>query len=247
MKVKMAGLWLGALLALGAADAQPQRGWGRGTIESPKMFNLELKLGTYKPLIDREAALNGAKPYEETFGGAPMLLGELEIDRQLWQQVGTLAVGFSFGYAEKYARATVVDDTGTITESAERTGFFVLPLRLLAVYRFDYAALHWGIPLVPYAKLALAYTPWWATKGSGVEYANGTRGAGGKWGYAFTGGISFLLDVLEPRLAKDFDTDMGVNHTYLFAEYVYEDVNNFGAAGLDLSSRRLAFGISFEF
>ena len=245
MKSKTAGFWLGALVALAAAQADAQQQGVKRATESPRSIEVELKLGTYKPLIDREKALTG-KPYDETFGGAPMLLGELEVDRELWQKVGTLSVGFSIGYAEKYAKATILDDTGASQPSAERTGFFVLPLRLLATYRFDYAAQQWGIPFVPYGKVGLGYTPWWTTKGEGVEYASGQRGAGGRWGYTLIGGLSFLLDVLEPRFARDFDTELGVNHTYLFAEYIYEDVNNFGSKGLDLSGRRFMFGLSFE-
>lgn len=250
MMAKSAGLVLGAWLALVSTEAHAQLGTRASLTpsESPRTAEVELKLGAYKPLIDREAALNGAKPYDETFHGAPMLLGELEIDRELWQRIGTLSAGFSIGYAEKYAAAVVVDETGGTVPSAERAGFFVLPLRLMAIYRFDWPAQHLGIPLVPYAKLGLAYTPWWTSKGStGVEYSNGQRGAGGKWGWAGIAGVQFLLDALEPRLAKDFDTDFGINHTYLFAEYVYEDVNNFGGKGLDLSSRRWSFGLAFEF
>ncbi|MFL5318679.1 MAG: MXAN_2562 family outer membrane beta-barrel protein, partial [Myxococcaceae bacterium] len=123
----------------------------------------------------------------------------------------------------------------------------VLPLRVLGIYRFDYAALHWGVPLVPYAKLGLVYDLWWATKGDGVEFVNGERAAGGKWGYSFTGGLSLLLDVLEPRLARDFDVDLGVNHSYLFAEYTYENVDDFGSGGLDLSSRHWMFGLALEY
>jgi hypothetical protein len=242
--MKVSGFLVGAVLALWAqgAGAQAIRG------ESPRTTALEVKLGGYKPLIDRERGLAGNQPFNETFGATPMLLFELEVDRQLWDEFGTAAVGISLGYAEKYARAVVVDSTdGTIIPTSERTGFFVLPIRLMGVYRFDYGALQMGIPLVPYAKAGLVYTPWWTTKGSGVQYVDGVRGAGGKLGYGFTLGLSVLLDILEPRLARDFDTGAGVNHSYLFAEFNYADVNSFSPDGLDLSSRHWMFGITFEF
>lgn len=214
--------------------------------ESPRTWAFEFKLGGYKPLIDREAALTG-NPYDETFGAGAMLLGEVEMDKFLYQGWGTAGIGLSAGYAEKWANATV-SSGGTSTPSSDRTGFFVVPLRLMAVYRFDYPAFHWNIPLVPYGKLGLVYTPWWTSKGAQTpEFVNGQRGAGAKTGYCIVGGLSFLLDVLEPRLARDFDVDVGVNHTYLFAEYVFEQVDNFGAGGLDLSSRHFMFGIAFDF
>ena len=115
------------------------------------------------------------------------------------------------------------------------------------MYRFDYFAIRNSFPLVPYVKLALIYTPWWVLKGGGVEYVNGVRSAGGKWGAGFTGGLSFLLDVVEPRMARDFDSDMGVNHVYLFAEYQVSSVNNFGQPGFNLSANYFMFGLSFEF
>lgn len=240
--MKALGWMCGAVLALWAqgAAAQPVAG------ESPRSITLEAKLGGYKPLVDREKSLNGSKPFEATYGQAPMLLFELEVDRQLWHEIGTAAVGVSLGYAEKYAPATVTDAAGNVTTTSERTGFFVLPIRLMGTYRFDYGAVKMGIPLVPYAKLGLVYSPWWTTKGGGVEYVGDSRGAGGRWGWGGTLGLSFLLDVLEPRLARDFDTDVGVNHSYLFAEFTYADVSSFSATGLDLSSRHFMFGLAFE-
>ena len=123
----------------------------------------------------------------------------------------------------------------------------MIPLEFHAIYKFDYAAFEWSIQLVPYAKLGLNYIPWRITKGSGTEEVDGVRGSGGKWGWHATGGISFLLDVLEPRFARDFDTGVGVNHSYLFAEYTYADVNDFGNPGLNLSSRRWMFGLALDY
>jgi hypothetical protein len=60
--------------------------------------------------------------------------------------------------------------------------------------------------------------------------------------------LSLLLDFLDMRLARDFDTGVGVNHTYLFAEYTLQEVNKFETKGtLDLSSQHWMFGISLEF
>lgn len=214
--------------------------------ESPRTTALELKLGGYFPLIDRAPGLTG-KPYEETFGTRSMLLFEVEGDRQLWQKVGSAAIGISAGYAEKYARARVA---GTGVSASESTALKVLPLKLLGVYRFDWAALRHGVPVVPYLKGGLAVTPFWALKGSAVETVGGTSASGAQWGYAGVLGLSVLLDFFEPRLARDMDSTSGVNHSYFFAEYVAEEVNDFGRGGpgaLDLSSRRWMFGLMLEY
>lgn len=235
-------LALGLLLSFGASAQVIV-----SQTETPRWGALEFKLGGYKPRITAETG--EGNPYDQVFGASAMLLGEVEYDRLFWNKFGSLSGGLSAGYAEKYANVLVGESGGTAvtTEVSERTGLKVLPLKLLAVYRFDYAALHWSIPVVPYGKAGLAFTPWWSIKGSGVEFANGERGAGGQWGYAFIGGISIMLDAFDQRLAKDFDSDLGVNHSYLFAEYVYEDVNDFGQGGIDLSSRRWMFGLTLEY
>ncbi|ADO71081.1 MXAN_2562 family outer membrane beta-barrel protein [Stigmatella aurantiaca] len=211
-------------------------------IQSPRTGAVEVKLGGYKPLIDTEEGLTET-PYADTFGDASMLLVELEIQRYFYQGIGSAGVSISAGYAEKYGDAVTLE--GEV--SPEKTSLKVVPLRLNALYKFDYAAFRWHVPLVPYAKAGLIYTPWWTSKGSNTQEVNGRKGKGGRWGYGFTAGLSFLMDVLEPRLARDFDSDLGINHTYLFAEYTYAEVNNFGGKGLVLSSRHWMFGLSLDY
>jgi hypothetical protein len=210
--------------------------------EPPRHLTIEIRLGGYKPLIDRESSLTGS-PYQEVFGGGSMLLFEGEVDWIFWQKFGTLGAGFSIGYAEKYGHALLADGT----PANDSTSLKVVPMRLLAVYRLDYGALHNHIPLVPYGKAGLVATPWWTSKGGGAENVNGQKGAGAKFGYSFAGGISLMLDFLEPRMAKDLTTDVGIAHSYLFAEYVFEQVRTFSQTGLDLSSRHWMFGLALDF
>ena len=69
--------------------------------------------------------------------------------------------------------------------SSSRSGFIVLPLKLLALYRLDYAAVHWSVPLVPYAKIGLIWEPWW-TSLSGKTETNGdgtSEGKGARFGW----------------------------------------------------------------
>jgi hypothetical protein len=204
---------------------------------------VEVKLGGFTPLIDRESSLGGATPYEDTYGTSPMLLFDFSGERQFFQAFGTAGAGVSVGYAEKYAPARLADGTAT----AESTGLRLFPLQLFGVYRFDYAAHTWGVPLVPYVKAGLNCTIWSSTKGADLETtSSGQKAMGARFGWGFTGGLSLLLDVFEPRMARDFDTDLGVNHSYLFVEYNFADVNNFYTPGLDLSGRYLMFGAAFE-
>lgn len=231
------GLGIAALLMAlpGQAQEAPE--------QSPRTGAIEFKLGGFKPRIDDEPGLSG-RPFEDTFGSDSMLLFEAELERFFYQGIGTAGIGFSAGYAEKYGN-TINRDTGAV--AAEKTALKIIPLRLSLLYKFDYAAFQWGIPLVPYAQAGLVYTPWWVNKGDETEVVNGNKASGGKWGYGFTAGVAFMLDVLEPRFARDFDSGLGVNHSYLFAEYSHSEVNNFGGGGLNLGSGHWMFGLALDY
>lgn len=211
--------------------------------ESPRNMYLEFKLGPYFPLIDRDPTLT-SKPYESTFGNGPMLLGEIEFDYQFFTKLGSIAAGFSIGYSEKYGHAL---DPTTGEVSSVSTSLQIVPMQLLAVYRFDYLAEKFSVPLVPYLKGGVVMIPWWASKGGEVEVSNGFYGAGVRWGLAAIFGLALQLDFLEPRLARDLDSSTGINHSYLFAEFHLAEVNDFGQRVLDLSSRHWMFGLAIEF
>jgi hypothetical protein len=234
---------LGVAALLYALPGQAQDVVSDAPLASPRSGGVSFKLGGYKPAIDEEAGLNGA-PFRDTFGeDASLLLFEVQVERFFYQGIGTAGIAFSGGYAEKYA-----DTLNTEGEVApEKTALKIIPLQLSAIYKFDYAAFKWGIPIVPYGQLGLIYMPWWVNKGEETQEINGVRASGGKWGYGLTGGFAFMLDVLEPRLARDFDTDLGVNHSYVFAEYNHRVVNNFGGEGLNLSSGFWMFGLALDY
>lgn len=232
-----------------AAEAKVQK-YG----ESPKNMAAELRVGAYTPFIDRGLAVgsSGTAPfaYARTFGGSSMLLGELEIDRQFFTAFGSIALAATVGYTEKYGRA--LDATGAATP--EVTALQLLPMKASVVYRFDWLNLRYHIPLVPYVKGGFALTHWWMSKGGKTEVVNGVPGLGWSYGLVASGGLMFLLDVLDPRLARDFDTGVGVNHTYIFGEFNFAEINNFGRttssghlAALDLSARYWMFGLAFEY
>ncbi len=251
----MRALVLMLCVASTAALAQVERNL---TKESPRNMLFEFKLGPYLPLIDRDPGLAGNPVYKNTFGTGPMLLGEIEVGREFFQKMGTLGVGISGGYAEKFAKAVI---SGTASLSADATGLHVVPLKAHVVYRFDWLALNTPVPLVPYVKGGVTVSHWWITKGDALETTPATVGAtagtpavGWSYGMHVAPGIEFLMDFLDPRLARDFDTGIGVNHTYIFAEFVFQEVNDFGRtnatggrAALDLSSRHVMFGINLEY
>jgi len=215
--------------------------------EPPIGFLFELKMGTLVPRVGDEPGLS-SNPYQTIYGNKSMLFGGGEIDFIAWHGYGAVSVGFAAGYSELYAPAILVtNDANNGQPSTEKTALLIFPLRLPVAYRFDVTWSRWRIPFVPYVKLALLATPWRVTKGGTTEVVNGQTGSGLKWGYGFTVGLAFILDVLSTQMAKDMHTDTGIRHTYIFAEYNYDKLDDFGKVGLNLSARYFTFGLGFEF
>ncbi|MGA9522804.1 MAG: MXAN_2562 family outer membrane beta-barrel protein [Myxococcaceae bacterium] len=252
-------LWAGAvavaaLLAAPAAHAQVSYN------ESPRTGALRLNLGGYRPEIGRTAGFGDKDPYQSRFGASSMLLFAIDYDRFLWKGFGTFGVGLSAGYAEKYGKSVELKGgqpppdptTGEQApldrggETSVPTALHVIPIRLMAVYNFDYLPYELKIPLVPYVRAGIAFIPWWATKGGEVERVNKVPQQGFTYGLAGAAGLAFQLDVLGPRMARNLDSDFGINHIYLFAEYNLLQANGFGTK-LDLSDDYFMFGMSFEF
>jgi hypothetical protein len=254
-----------ALAALPAAAQLP--GPGQGGIEaeksyaSPKHFAFEAKFGPYKPSIDGEFS-GGTRPYSQYFGGSG-LMSQLEIDFQFFQKFGSIGVGLGLGYFTKSGKSYVCQ-AGTITgttcqpdlatKSGDSTSINVLPLALLAVYRFDVLALRYRVPVVPYVKGGLTYSFWWITKGNGkvssVTNPDGTKenGRNGQFGIALTAGAALMLDAFDPGAGRELDGALGINHTYLFWEWQWTGADGFGAkTALRIGDSTWLAGLAFEF
>ncbi len=238
-----------AVLLASAASAQSfELTDAKKRLETPRQMYFEAKLSPYTPLLDRPflGLPEASRPYYAVFGGGPMLLGEVEMDYQFFQKFGSLAGAVSVGYAEKFGKA--IDETSG-QRVDQSTGLRILPIKAMLVYRWDYAKEKFNIPLVPYVKAAFVAMPYWLLNGTDVELYGVARGEGVKFGLAGVLGLALQLDFLDQRLARDFDSSVGVNHTYLFAEGTIQEMNlfNTSATGLDFSSRHFMFGLGFEF
>jgi hypothetical protein len=271
--------WALVLLCAGSAAADPKTAigttdvsgsnWGRNakeTYESSQWFALEVKFGSYVPNIDSSAGLNGATPFRDLFTNQfdmprhkpdGKLLTQIEFDFQFLHKHGSLGIGATIGFYNRFTHSfQYADSAGMVAcqvpncvRSGDVTNLYVLPLSLLAVYRWDWLALRYHVPLVPYFKIGLAYYIWWITNGSGGTASFGNQsGYGGSFGFVLHPGLSFLLDVIDPAAARTMDAELGINHTYLFIEMNYANVNGFGASNkLDLSDFTYNAGIAFEF
>lgn len=243
------GLLLGAIgfggaafLGAGAAAAQeriPIGDWRqesrpKKTDRSKQRFAIEIRLGTYYPQVDSEFAGTGRAPYAQAYGHKAQFYFGLEFD---WQAlripfVGALGPGFGWGFTQ---RSQVANITGTNQASAETTTFTIMPWTLSAVLRADELMRRTGIPLVPYAKLGLAFGMWSASNNQGVDYwprptdPNTVRGRGTTWGEHFALGGMLCLNYFDPKAASTLDTDAGINHAYVFGEWMNTKLDGIGS------------------
>jgi hypothetical protein len=189
---------------------------------TPQWWAVELKFGPYRPDIDSE--FDGATPYGDTFGSGVELMSQLTLDIQFLKRHGTLGVGGAIGYFQAEGSA--------LTEDGSPSG-------------------DKKFPLVPYIRFGVVCALWWVEGGGGdtASFGPDRKARGATWGYQLNIGIAFLLDVLEPKAAKRMDMELGINHSYIFVEFVHSGIDDFGHENswqLGMAASLLA-GLTLEF
>jgi hypothetical protein len=126
---------------------------------------------------------------------------------------------------------------------------WIIPMAAMAVLRVDVLWRDVGIPLVPYAKLGLAYALWRASNTLGTSSFEGVSGEGHSWGTHIAVGLSLNLNPFDVYAAQNFDDAMGVNGTYVFGEWTREDYNGLGFQSdpLRVGGTNWMLGLAFEF
>ena len=225
----------GALLSLAPAAAraqtfstlggEPDR---PGKYRSPERFAFQLSFGPYRPDIDSE--FSSRTPYRDYYGGGRHLLSQAELDYIVFHQMGSLAIGLGVGFFQVSGSAPIAGPSGTL--SGDQSTLTVVPTTLSAVYRFDHFLVTRNFPLIPYGKLGLDWAYWQITDGNG-EIATDSRGGNGRGatlGWHAAIGVALILDMFDPEAARNFDNEMGVNHTGIMFEYGHYDISGLGAS-----------------
>jgi len=251
IRVGRAALVVSALLWLGARPAradvtvsestQPTGHW-----HSPQTFAAQLSFGPYRPDVDSE--FDGKRtPYADYFGDGKNLLSQVQVEYQILHRLGTLGVGLGVGFFRVSAAAPVA--LNPAQPSGDKSTLTMVPVSLSAVYRFDYFLERDGFPLVPHAKLGLDWAYWRVTDGNGeVARAGGLNARGGSLGWHAVIGLALVLDFLDPTAARDFDVEMGVNHTALVFEFGHYDISGLGMSNrMHLGDNAWTLGLLFEF
>jgi len=220
---------------------------GQSRFKTTQRFAFELRFGPYKPDVDSE--FDGARhPYQDFYGNGAHLMTQMELDYEFFHRVGTIAAGIGFGYFSVTGTSPVASGTGL--PSGDKSTLKVMPLSLSAVYRFDYFLERRKFPVVPYGKLGLDWAYWQITDGNDeiASDGRGGRGRGGTLGWHAAVGLALVLDFLDPEAARDFDADLGVNHTALVFQYTYADISGLGRSErLHVGDNNWSLGLMFQF
>jgi len=242
-KKARAGATLIALLSVVAPAA-------RAADPSPR-FLIGFKIDRYDPKVDSEPGLTGT-PYHDVFGPRAPLRYQLEFDWEVAHPFGSFLVGATAGFWQNYGKALLLTSTpGNPQPSQDTTLLDVIPLGLIATYRFDWLADRWErFPFIPYAQVGVMRALWVSYTGTGSvsKPAAGGRGSGWTSGYTTALGFAVNLNAIDPGLSREAYLDTGIQRTALFAEYGWTHLSNFNKSGaLILSDHAWRFGLSVEF
>jgi hypothetical protein len=221
----------------------------RRTYESPQRFVLEARFGAFWPAVDSDPALNGATPFANIFGTAPQLLSgaEFEWEAVRIQHLGTLGPALGASYMKASALAPFAPPRNG--PSGENTALEIIPLYGIAALRVDVLWRDYHIPLVPWVKAGLGCALWRASNTLGTSSFKSVTGEGHSIGTHLALGLGLNLNFLDPDTAREFDNSLGVNGTYLFAEYTREDLTGLGTQSdpMRVGGNEWTFGMAMEF
>ena len=219
--------------------------------ESPQNFVLELRLGPYRPNIDSDPALNGARPYDQVFGDSEHLYLGVEFDWQAYRipHLGTLGPGFSVAHVGISTPAPFAQPrTDGVTASAENTSLEIFPMYVVGVFRADVFMRDYRIPIVPYLKAGMGMAFWRGYNDAGTTTVNNVAAKGHTFGTHIAIGAGLCLNGFDEYTARNFDNAVGVNHTYLYWEYYVSNLTGIGQVdALRVGNSSWMMGLAFEF
>ncbi len=239
---------LAVLVSMGMFASSAQA--AQAAKQSPLNWTAHVGFGFYTVDNISDEFDSGTDPAKSIFGDTLDFTFQMGLERLLYKGVGTVGVEGTFGFYQTSGKGLFEDGQ----KSSDSTDLNLFPFRLSAVYRFTWLWEEFKVPVAPTAKFGFDYTIWWITDQKGdvakwTKPGGGTAfGRGGTFGLHVSYGLMFCLDIVDSRLANEFDQDVGVNNTWLFVEGTYAWINDFGSSSsFDLSSHFLLAGLLFEF
>jgi hypothetical protein len=206
-----------------------------------KILQNAITYGVAVVAIDKSG--NASVP--DVFYGAPILTKSFY---DVYRNDDDQHPGTANGYFSVSGNSPVANGSGR--PSGDQSTFKIIPVSVSAIYRFDYFLEKRGFPLVPFGKLGLDWAYWQITDGNDeiATDGRGGKGRGGTLGWHGAAGLALVLDFFDQEAARDFDTDLGVNHTALVFQYTYSDISGLGQSDrLHVGDNNWSLGIMFQF
>jgi hypothetical protein len=226
----------------------------------------------YRPALDQEKLSSGEKIYpfyksffrkktEQQEGPITPLMG-LEFDWHLWDDYGSLQLGFGLGYTFVNGYALELDANNKPDDnkplSHAKVGLHMYQIRPQLTYIFNPYQEYF--PLFPYARAALiAHGYSFLELGKNVSETNvdghTIKPNGFRFGYQVALGVMLMLDFLQPGAVKRARSGGLFDHVYLKSELSFTQIDSFGTRGFqfsasDVMGTRLplmwTFGLVFE-
>ncbi|MDP8222959.1 MAG: MXAN_2562 family outer membrane beta-barrel protein [Candidatus Lernaella stagnicola] len=216
---------IAALLVAGTAWAQEPERQDRHWQESPFWGTFGFNIGML--FFDDDG-------YADVYGEKGVAFYQMAAS---WKIVHHLELvgNISYGFAEGHG-ISPQDQSKT----AEKYKLHIAPGGLGLLYRFNFGL---DQPVVPYAGASGVLSYWFEEK-----LDSSWKRRSYNYGAQAYGGLMFLLDNLEKRASGALEAEWGINNTYLFYEFRYTNLDNFGEENIvDLSSQFHSLGILFEF
>lgn len=193
-----------------------------------------IRFGMMSPPSLRNAS-NGLT-FKDIYGDGmvPALLFDYEYP--FTRSIGRLGLKAESGFIASTARGRFKKAARLNELPEERFTFLMIPLQATVIYRVQFADAQWIVPFV---------------EGGGVYYGiaevrdDGKQPrVGGAPAAVVAGGVSILLDWLDPHSIRQLDADYGINHVWLTLQY-----RRIGGlkSDLDVSSQMATAGFTFDF
>ena len=164
---------------------------------------------------------------------------QIRYERELFhsETFGSFGLGLDFGasYAEGYGRYQFGFGSTNSLQSRTKFSFVQIPLLIGGVYRFNLFRV-----IRPYVGASVGTMGYTEIRTDGVDSKRG-------YTFIYDGrvGASILLDGLDQKTARDGYLSSGIQHTFLFAEYLL--MKSFNKSGIIFERNGIYLGFLFEY
>ncbi|MGE3972921.1 MAG: CFI-box-CTERM domain-containing protein [Bdellovibrionales bacterium] len=202
---------------------------------SPQKYAASLRVGSFRPASLQNNSVNGDPVrFDDVYSSSAGTIVYTDFEWQMFQSFGKLGLKGGTGVFTAQGKGRFKNNPRL--QAKEEYTFIMFPNTVGAIYRLDF----WNKQfLVPFAEAGAGYYTFIELRD---DYKR-TKYGGSPVAYFALGG-SFLLDSFAPRAIAEVDSDYGINHMWLTAEY--RSVHGLDS-DIDFSNDSFSAGFMVEF